>query len=403
MSIRELLTPLLELDDVQSIDRLEWSLAAPWAHEHPTLLLWGCLALVTVVVCFYRRLQPRHHPRTRWVLAFIRGFVLSLLLLFLADPVIVVRLTHTPHPWLWIVFDGTESMAIADEYPEAERERLREATGVPGNVPRPLAASAGRPSRLAHVQALLRKTDGNPIRDLAAKYRLKAFVLDRPDGVREIGTTAAGEPFDPGVWADRLAATGQVTALGRAFEDLALRRPPGPLAGLLVFSDFDQNSGPPAVAAALRLAAPVSTVGIGARAATDIAVDLQTPLLLKKAERATLVALLRGSDAADRSTTVTLTARRISDSGADKGAPPLVIGERSVRFYRDVLGFEVKSSSPRAAFLRPANVARACSSVIAVSPMTIFMTNASQFQQISFECGLRRCAPHRAALGGWPQ
>jgi len=39
----------------------------------------------------------------------------------------------------------------------------------------------------------------------------------------------------------------------------------------VVFSDFQQNSGPPAIEAAKRLGIPVHTVGVGPTATIDLA------------------------------------------------------------------------------------------------------------------------------------
>ncbi|HTI51616.1 MAG TPA: hypothetical protein VL475_11715, partial [Planctomycetaceae bacterium] len=328
MSLPSLLERLLPLDDVQSIDRLEFSWGTPWAREHPTWLLWSCLGLAIFAVLFYSRWQTGSRRPLRWALACLRAPLLALLLVLLADPVAIVRLTHTPRPWLWVLFDGTDSMGIRDEYPEAERHRLSETTGLPATTG---STTDDRPTRMEYVQALLRKPDANLFTELAAKYRLKAFLLERADAVREIGAATTEVSPDPREWAPLLTTNGPVTALGRGFEDLALRRPPGHLGGVLVFSDFDQNSGPPAVAAAKRLGAPVFTFGIGARIATDVAVDLQVPLLLKKAERGTLTVMLRSADATGQDATIRLTARRITDMAANTGnAEPELIGERTV-------------------------------------------------------------------------
>lgn len=322
------LASLLKLDDVQSIDGVEWSLAAGWVRTNAAPLLWSCAGLMTLAVLFYWRWQPRRSPRIRWMLALSRGLLYALLLLLLAEPTLTVRMTHQPHPWLWLLFDGTESMAIADEYPTVEREALDRATGRGTSS----SSAGGRPSRMDYLQALLRKPDENLLQSLTEKYRLKGFQLQRADGARELTPAGSSDPPPGPTWSQELATAGQVTALGRALEELALRRPPGHLAGVLVFSDFDQNSGPPAVAAAQRLGVPVSTVAIGAQVATDLAIDLQVPLLLKKAERATLLATVRSSDVAGRSASVRVTAQRLADdeSAGAVAQELIVVGERTI-------------------------------------------------------------------------
>ncbi|MFN0052045.1 MAG: hypothetical protein ACKV0T_07635 [Planctomycetales bacterium] len=328
MLLHELLGRLLKLDGVQSIDQVEWSLAAGWAQVHPTRVVWLCLLAAAGTALFYHRWQPRRSARLRWGLTLLRTSALSLLIVCLADPVLLVRLSQAQRPWLWLLFDGTDSMSIRDEYPAAEAQRLAEATGL-GAADR--SSAAERPTRAELVQGFLRKQEGNLPRELARSFRLRAFELSPPGAVRELGAGAEAGEVDPERWASELSTEGQVTPLGRAFEELALRRPPGQLAGLLVFSDFDQNSGPTPLAAAQRLGTPLFTVGVGARTATDVSLALQAPLLLKKGERSTLMVTVQGSDTGTATIPVRLTARRMSDGGPNTGGEePLLIGSQSV-------------------------------------------------------------------------
>lgn len=138
------------------------------------------------------------------------------------------------------------------------------------------------------------------------------------------------EEIDTDKLAAQLTTTGPVTAIGKTLEDLSLRHASGNLAGVLVFSDFDQNTGPAALGPAKRLGVPLYTVGIGPEAAVDIAVDLQAPLLMKKAERATLIALVRQTGLKGQAVTVRLTARKLGGSANvadDLGIP---IGEKTI-------------------------------------------------------------------------
>jgi hypothetical protein len=211
-----------------------------------------------------------------------------------------------------------------------------------------------QPSRSDYVKALLKKRDDNLVKKLSENYRIKAFRFDRTDGATELASQLAtqlgvnqapGQPpgeastedaIDPARWADQLSTSGKVTALGQALEDLASRQSSGHLAGLLVVSDFDQNSGTPAVAAAQKLGVPVYTLGVGAEAAVDLAVDLQTPLLLKKSERTTLTATLRSHGLKGAKANVRLSARPILDSGGTGDGPdPIVIDEKQVTLETD--------------------------------------------------------------------
>ncbi|MBL8826806.1 MAG: hypothetical protein JNM18_07445, partial [Planctomycetaceae bacterium] len=99
------------------------------------------------------------------------------------------------------------------------------------------------------------------------------------------------------------------------------------LAGVVVFSDFDQNAGPPALAAARDLKAPLYCVGLGPTATVDLSVDLQADLLMKKSERSTLSVTLRQSGLDGKPVNVRLLARR--SSGMDD-LMPRVVDQRAV-------------------------------------------------------------------------
>ena len=67
---------------------------------------------------------------------FCRAVVLCLLLLLLAEPVLrITETTPASGRSLWLLFDGTDSMAIADELPSAERAGLAAAVGLKRRTP----------------------------------------------------------------------------------------------------------------------------------------------------------------------------------------------------------------------------------------------------------------------------
>src|SRR5262245_13242133 len=132
---------LLKLGRLESIDSVDRSLAAPWAQKFGAWLVPAFFLLCVAAIFFYLRFQSRARPGLRLLLAVSRALLLCLLLLFLADPILIVHLSHTPRPWFWVLFDGSDSMAIEDEYADAERQKFDAATGL---VPAP-AASGARP------------------------------------------------------------------------------------------------------------------------------------------------------------------------------------------------------------------------------------------------------------------
>ena len=185
----------------------------------PAWLLFGCLALAAVAVLFYTRYQYAKRAKVRFFLAILRAALLSLLLVILAEPVLTIRITSQLRPSLWLLFDGTDSMGIADDLPEGERTKLAEAVGLPAEQAAAAASAdpSGRPSRIDYVKALLEKKTENLVVRLQEKFRLKAFLFDRPDGVQGLEAASGGDGrIDGKRIADQLTTKGQVTALGAA-------------------------------------------------------------------------------------------------------------------------------------------------------------------------------------------
>jgi len=335
MNFTEYVGRMLGLEKTQAIQDIEPALAAPWAQAAPAWLLFGCLGAVVLAIVFYTRFQYARKPSARLVLAVGRALVLSLLLLILAEPVLTVRITSRLRPALWLLFDGTDSMAVADDMPEEDRLRLAEAVGV--GEKDPAAASPGRPApkltRIEYVKSLLQKEDKNLLSRLAEKFRLRAFLFDRAEGVRAVElTSSTGTKVEPKLLAGQLTTDGQVSAMGAALDDLARRHATANLAGLVMVSDFNQNAGPSAVDAARRLGVGVYTVGVGPIAAADIGVDLQSPPVMKKDERSTLVATVRQDGLAGQTVTVRFSMRVMSGAAGAAGADsPTPLGERTLK------------------------------------------------------------------------
>jgi hypothetical protein len=353
-TMSRLLGSLLRVDGLDAISDWRLSFAAAWAARLPLLVGVLCVAAAAAAVWFYVRCQPEMRPATRAVLAAIRGSLAALLVLLLADPVLQLSISSSPRPLLWLLFDGSESMAIEDDLPDAERATLAAATGLAEDEPRAVAggAPAGSgtaaptaprsvdpaaiPSRADYVAAWVRKRRDNVLESLAGKFRLRAYVVDSADGVRPIDVAAGGGAGEDGIDTDliarQLSTKGQVTALGRAFDDLALRHSTGSLQGVVMVSDFDQNAGPPAAESARRLGVPVYTVGVGPAAATDVAVDIQAPPMMKKSERSAVVVTLRQSGLGGASADVTVKARPLDGPAAGAGGPgkEVEVGRKTV-------------------------------------------------------------------------
>jgi hypothetical protein len=325
MSLLRMIASLLGLDETLSVERVRFTLGAPWAHESPAWIVFGCVALVVLGFVFYFRYQP---DRSRWIragLAGARAVVLGLLLVALAEPALTLLVTTRPRPSLWVLFDGTDSMGIADELSETEGQRLAAAVGLTAR------SAGGPPARIDYVRAMVGREERNLFARLEEKYRLRPFLFDRAAGVRLLEPSRQGQPkLDAKYLASQITARGQVTALGAAINELGRQYASSSLAGLVVVSDFNQNSGPPALEAARQLGVKVYTIGVGPQAAADVSVNLQAPLVTKKDERATLIVTLHQQGLAGTVVPLKVTARPIAAGGQDRGAP-VVVGEKTIR------------------------------------------------------------------------
>jgi hypothetical protein len=323
---------LLGQENVEAIEQIDPSLSASWAQERGAAawLLLGCAALVALCVWFYLKHQTRGRRSARLGLAVARGLLLGLLLVILAEPVLVLKLVSTPRPVLWVLFDGTDSMAIQDELTDYERSRLEDAVG--WEADEPVSSSdtdAQRPERMDYVRSLVTREQDNVFAQLEEKFQLKTFLLDRADGVRSLDAAGDQQRLDLPELAAALTTEGEVTALGAGLNDLARRHATSNLGGLVIISDFDQNSGLSPLAAARKLGVPIYAVGVGPKASVDLRVALQADPKMKKAERKTLDVVLHQEGFEGRAASVRLTAvPRSAAMGAGGGT--IVIGERTV-------------------------------------------------------------------------
>jgi hypothetical protein len=293
----------------ESIRDLEITWAAPWAQNAPALVFVACLLAAALGAAFYLKAQAVKQPRLKFVLGLFRGVLLALFVLILAEPVLELRVATHPKPWLWMLVDGSGSMAIEDERPSPDS---------PGQTI--------RKPRVEQLREVLKDDDKKIVERLGEKFRLRAFLFDRPGEVRPLTVAEAdGTKPDAAKLAEQLTTDGQVTALGDAFNDLRERYSAQKPAGIVVFSDFDKNAGLPPVENAGRLDVPIYSVGLGPKTALDVAVDLTAPLLMKKSEMSELRVTLRSEQPEARSVSVKLSAHPIGVTAQSK-----TIGERVV-------------------------------------------------------------------------
>ncbi len=320
---------LVGLDDVTSVENLDVRFGADWSREHPALVVFAILAVVACSVGFYVWRQPARRKAVRATLMVLRSAVLALLVLVLAEPVVTLKVTHSPKPLLVVLLDGTDSMAIRDRLSAEERGKLSESLGTPvepgpGQEP---------PARSELVQQWLRDEDGATLSKLAERFRVRAYAMEGPGTVTQLELAEPNRDTpDANLLASQLKTPGNVTAIGSALADLSRRHRAHMLAGVVVVSDFDQNAGPPPATWAQRLQAPVYTVGLGPREVTDLSLDIQSPLLLKKDERAEITVHIRQSGLTGRPASVELLARRLdAEPGSPDASPRRVAPPKTVR------------------------------------------------------------------------
>lgn len=326
----KMLGRLLGLEDLQSVDSVEVGFSASWAAGVEFWILLGCLALVLLGLVFYLKLQRRGPHWLRTVLGFSRGILLAMLLLTLAGPVLRLSGKRVEKPVLYLVFDGTESMELTDNYGPDAAARLEAATGV----------SPTDKTRKQLLQGWLSSAGGDWFAQLQQRdVLLEPFLFDgrTTSRLRSLRVSAdqedAGPDEDdaglaPSAIAARLTTTGQVTEIGAVLGDVQRQFGSSRLAGVVMFSDFAHNAGAAPLgeqSAVSRMTAPVHTVGLGAVEAADASVELQTDPRMKRAERTVLTARVTQTGLEGSNVVVSVVARALSG-----GAAVTEVGRRSV-------------------------------------------------------------------------
>ncbi|MGQ9822631.1 MAG: hypothetical protein ACUVQK_12285 [Thermogutta sp.] len=316
MSISAILARLLGLPS-GNIEEIRIGLTAPWVENGWGRLAIAVIAVIAWAVFFYYRRQKCERPQTRLILTTLRAVALAFVVGILAEPIAVVRLSRPVRPAVWLLVDDTQSMTIRDAWSPQEaaelaplvRSSLKGREASPGDGD---AAVGFSPSRLDLLRGLFAADDGAFLRQLRQRCRLRLFRFSRPDGVdnldwgeAESGSRPTGKDGDP--IGEGLSGAGSVTAIGAALADLARRKSGREPAAIVVFSDFNHNSGPPPEPILASLGVPVHTVGLGKAETEDLALEMQLPPLMKKGEAASILVTLRNQMLTGRDVTVRLT------------------------------------------------------------------------------------------------
>jgi hypothetical protein len=243
---------LLGFENVKSVEAVDLSLAAPWADGRAGQMVAACLAVVFVVVSFYRRLEDGRSRATQWTLIALRASLLVLLLLTLAAPLLSSSATVVHQPLVCVLVDDTASMATADL---AARDGKRRA----------------QRTRTERVHQLLSPANGAFIEQLEqiGGCRVETFVFsgDAASTVQTLNVNDLENSIQHN--ADRGArGTGQVTDLAAVLKNLPQYIDGDEVAAVVMFSDFvDNAAGSPIKredAALDTIGFPIQTVGVGA-------------------------------------------------------------------------------------------------------------------------------------------
>ncbi len=237
---------------------------------------------------------------------------------------------------------------------------LTAATGLADN----LSGSESSPSRQDYVRAwLTRGEDGGEGTSLLAQLdaakacQLQLFSFDgqTDSRLRELASNEGGaKSISWRPLAEQLGTSGQVTALGSVLRSLGRQPGTRQLAGVILISDFGQNSGEhplgsseAAVHSPLdELGAPVYTIGIGAARSRDLAVQLQTEAKIRRGESSMVGVRLQQTDFRGATVTVRLLACHPSE---DRSATPTtLLATREVTLEEDSQLLEIPYLPERA-------------------------------------------------------
>ena len=328
--MRNSLAWLLGLEDFSSIDHAAITLSADWA-QGSGYVFWAILGLALACaggITFYLKWQPAGARTVRELLGICRGLLFSLLVLTLAEPVLTVTTPQLRSPLVYVLFDGTASMDIAD-------------CTAPSTTP----SAATTATRLDTVRDTLVEDRNNFLWQLQkqeTRVEIFQFTGNSTSSLRKLRLQPDNQPaFDPAFIAKQLSASGQVTAIGAALNDVTRQLGSGELDALIVVSDFGHNTGvlplsagsPSQRSPVARLGIPVYTVGVGEPAAVDRAVSLQMEPKIRRGEQTVLRASVRQNGLSGQPARLRLTARPQTSRTAEEQTD--IVAEREVTLNAD--------------------------------------------------------------------
>ncbi len=183
----------------ESGEGTQWGLATRWTWPYWLTLLLVVFCIGYVAYCYYRerRSAGRWHIVT---LAGLRMLALALVLFMIAGVLLIPA--RTGLPYMVVMMDVSASMANADNFSdEALAAELKE---------RLAAVQLDEPSRANLAKTLLLEDDGNLLRQLETRYKLKFYTF------ADSATHQAGTAEELLEKIRNVKAEGPATHLGRA-------------------------------------------------------------------------------------------------------------------------------------------------------------------------------------------
>lgn len=328
---------LLRFDDASHVEAMSVSFGTSWAHNNPQLIVFICGLICALCYWFYFKRQPIRWTWQRWTLCGLRSLIISTIVVILADPVVELTYRRPKKAELWILLDRSESMSIRDRLPDQQRTQLEAAIDWSSHLtslnrtPRirhteePSESSVNDlPTRADYAAAMLSKTSRNVLDRLAVNFDLRVFGFGESAQVESLTKIDSSIPTDTPIdW----TTDDRSTAIGDTFRELSQKYGVDRLAGAVVVSDFNQNTGIPAVDAAKKLGVPVFTLGVGPVSAVDLSIELQVPSAIKRGESASVTATVRQQQTDESSVNVRLSLSPLGQSTNDASAS-LRLGEK---------------------------------------------------------------------------
>ena len=304
------------LSQADSRTAFEWARLEDYTERWHFLVLGAiCAAVVAFIAWMYRRDAIELSPVRRWFLLSLRVLAFAGLLIYYLDPVKRTEQKQVRNSRVLVLVDTSMSMGLHDA----------EGTSIPAT-----------PTRLEQVASVLEEAERGGSGFLGKLREKHDVVVARFDSelsrVQAIGkipkqspevsaSLAESKPDKPIDWKATLVPQGSETRLGQSLRQLVSEERTYPVAGIIVFTDGDQNAGiDPTVAieAAREANIPVYSVGIGSekRPANVRISDFVAPARAFPGDRFVITGYIQAQELADRMVTVELTSRPAGSSNA---------------------------------------------------------------------------------------